>query len=61
MCLAEATVVVTGDFMCLPLIAQVSYLVYNEELEELVAIGAVLVCIGIHLIVRDANRREGNV
>jgi len=27
----------------------------------LVAVGAVLVCTGIYLIVRDADRREGDV
>ncbi len=59
--LAEATVVVTMDFMRLPLIALVGYFVYNEELEILVAVGAVLVCTGIYLIVRDADRREGDV
>ena len=56
--LAEATVVVTMDFMRLPLIALVGYFVYNEELEISVAVGAVLVCTGIYLIVRDADRRE---
>ena len=56
--LAEATVVVTMDFMRLPLIALVGYFVYNEALEISVAVGAVLVCTGIYLIVRDADRRE---
>ena len=59
--LAEATVVVTMDFMRLPLIALVGYFVYNENLETSVAIGAMLVCAGIYLIVRDADRREGDV
>ena len=55
--LAEATVVVTMDFMRLPLIAVVGYLFYHEVLEAWVAIGAILICIGIYLIVRDASRR----
>ena len=59
--LAEATVVVTMDFMRLPLIALVGYFVYNENLETSVAVGAMLVCAGIYLIVRDADRREGDV
>jgi len=56
--LAEATVVVTMDFMRLPLIAVVGYLFYGETLEIWVAAGAVLVCTGIYMIVRDASRRE---
>ena len=58
--LAEATVVVTMDFMRLPLIALVGYFLYNEELEISVVVGAALVCAGIYLIVRDADRREGD-
>jgi len=54
--LAEATVVVTMDFMRLPLIAVVGYMFYGEALEIWVAAGAALVCFGIYLIVRDANR-----
>ena len=49
------------DFMRLPLIALVGYFVYNENLETSVAVGAMLVCAGIYLIVRDADRREGDV
>ena len=55
--LAEATVVVTMDFMRLPLIAVVGYLFYEEILEVWVGLGAVLICIGIYLIVNEANRR----
>ena len=55
--LAEATVVVTMDFMRLPLIAVVGYLLYGEILEVWVGAGAMLLCIGIYLIVSDANRR----
>ena len=55
--LAEATVVVTMDFMRLPLIAVVGYLFYGEILEVWVGGGAILVCIGIYLIVSEANRR----
>ena len=56
--LAEATVVVTMDFIRLPLIAVVGYMFYQESLEIWVAVGASLICIGIYLIVRDASRRE---
>lgn len=56
--LAEATVVVTMDFMRLPLIALVGYFIYGEALEVWVAAGAALVCSGIYMIVRDASRRE---
>ena len=56
--LAEATVVATMDFMRLPLIAVVGYFVYGEALEIWVALGAVFVCAGIYMIVRDASRRE---
>ena len=56
--LAEATVVVTMDFMRLPLIAVVGYVFYQEILEIWVAVGALLICVGIYLIVRDAGRRE---
>ena len=55
--LAEATVVVTMDFMRLPLIAVVGYLFYGEILEVWVGGGAILVCIGIYLIVSEATRR----
>ena len=55
--LAEATVVVTMDFMRLPLIAVVGYLFYGEILDVWVGGGAMLVCIGIYLIVSEANRR----
>lgn len=56
--LAEATVIITMDFMRLPLIAVVGYLFYEEALEIWVVAGAALVCAGIYLIVRDASRRE---
>lgn len=56
--LAEATVVVTMDFLRLPLIAIVGYVFYREVLEIWIAVGAGLICIGIYLIVRDASRRE---
>ena len=55
--LAEATVVVTMDFLRLPLIAVVGFVAYGEALEIWVAIGATLVCAGIYLNVRDAQRR----
>ena len=58
MSLAEATVVVTMDFMRLPLIAIVGYFFYDETLESWVVVGALLICVGIYLIVRDASRRE---
>ena len=56
--LAEATVVVTMDFMRLPLIAVVGYLFYEELLEVWVAAGALFICMGIYLIVSEASKRE---
>ena len=55
--LAEAAVVVPMEFLRLPLIALVGYMFYNEALEVWVGIGAVLICGGIFLNLRDAERR----
>lgn len=52
--LAEATVVVTMDFLRLPLIAVIGYVFYGEALELWVVVGAALVCTGIYTNVRDA-------
>lgn len=56
--LAEAAVVVPIEFMRLPLIAVVGYVFYGEALEIWVGIGGVLVCGGILLNLRDAERRQ---
>jgi len=50
-------VVVPIEFMRLPLIAVVGYVFYGEALEIWVGIGGVLVCGGILLNLRDAERR----
>ncbi len=55
--LAEAAVVVPMEFLRLPLIAMVGYTFYGEALEIWVGIGAVLICAGIILNLRDAERR----
>jgi len=56
--LAEAAVVVPIEFMRLPLIAVVGYVFYGEALEIWVGIGGLLVCGGILLNLRDAERRQ---
>jgi len=57
MSLIEATVAGPMGFLRLPLIAAVGYLFYGEALEIAVIIGALLICSGIFLNLRDAERR----
>lgn len=56
--LADATVVVPIDFLRLPLIALVGYLLYGEKLEWAVVIGSIIMFSGIYLNVKSdtANR-----
>lgn len=57
--LADATVVVPIDFLRLPLIALVGYLLYGEKLEWAVMIGSVIMFSGIYLNVKsDTSRRK---
>ena len=53
--LADATVVIPLDFLRLPLIALMGFLIYGEALEIWVALGAVMVCFGNYLSVRRAR------
>lgn len=55
--LVEATVAGPMGFLRLPLIAAVGYMFYGEALELAVVIGALLICSGIVLNLRDAERR----
>ncbi len=57
--LADASVVVPMDFMRLPLVAVVGYLVYGEIIDVWVGVGAAIICIGIYINLRDAARRTG--
>jgi len=57
MSLIEVTVAGPMGFLRLPLIAAVGYLFYGEALELAVIIGAALICSGIFLNLRDAERR----
>lgn len=53
--LAEAAAVTTMGFMRLPLVALVGFVLYGEVVEVWVALGAILICAGIYLNVRDAG------
>jgi drug/metabolite transporter (DMT)-like permease len=55
--LADATVVVPLDFLRLPLISLVGFLLYEERLDPLVFFGALLMLGGNFLNVRAASRR----
>lgn len=55
--LADATVVVPMDFMRLPLIAVVGYLFYEEVIDLLVALGAVLMLAGNLINIRAEHRK----
>jgi len=54
--LADASVVVPIDFMRLPLVSVVGYLVYGEIIDVWVGVGAVIICLGIFINLRDAAR-----
>ncbi|GJL80911.1 MAG: membrane protein [marine bacterium B5-7] len=54
--LADATVVIPLDFLRLPLIAMVGYLVYSEPLDALLFIGALVMMTGNIINVRAASR-----
>jgi len=51
--LAEAAAVTNMGFLRLPLIALVGYIAYGEALEVWLVAGALLICAGIYLNVRD--------
>ena len=55
--LVEATVAAPMNFLRLPLIAAVGYVFYAEKLELWVGLGAVLICSGIFLNIKDAGRK----
>ena len=57
--LADASVVVPMDFMRLPLVAVVGYLVYGEIIDVWVGVGAAVICLGTYINLRDAARRTG--
>lgn len=57
--LADASVVVPMDFMRLPLVAVVGYLVYGEVIDLWVGVGAAIICTGIYINLRDAAKRTG--
>jgi len=60
--LADATVVVPIDFLRLPLIALVGYLLYDEKLEWAVVIGSAIMFSGIYLNVKaDTGKRKYQV
>jgi len=60
--LADATVVVPIDFLRLPLIALVGYLLYGEKLEWAVVIGSIIMFSGIYLNVKsDTGKRKYQV
>lgn len=55
--LAEATVVVTLDFMRLPLIMVVGLALYGEALDPWIIIGAGIIFAGVYVNLRDAEKR----
>jgi len=57
--LAEATVVVTLDFMRLPLIMAVGFALYGEAFDPWIIIGAGLIFAGVYVILSDAEKRRG--
>jgi len=60
--LADATVVVPIDFLRLPLIALVGYLLYDEKLEWAVVVGSAIMFSGIYLNVKaDKGKRKYQV
>jgi drug/metabolite transporter (DMT)-like permease len=56
--LAEATVVVTLDFMRLPLIMVVGLALYGEALDPWIIIGAGIIFVGVYVNLRDAEKRR---
>lgn len=56
--LAEATVVVTLDFMRLPLIMVVGLALYGEALDPWIIIGAGIIFAGVYVNLRDAEKRR---
>lgn len=56
--LADATIVTPMDFMRLPLIALIGFLVYDEPLEIAVLAGATVIFAGIFLNIRAEARRN---
>ncbi len=55
--LADATLVVPMDFLRLPLIALIGFLIYGEALEWLVLVGALLMFCGNYIALRAEKRR----
>lgn len=55
--LADSTVVVPVDFLRMPLVAVVGYILYNEEISVFVLFGAVLIFAGNFVNVWTENRR----
>jgi hypothetical protein len=56
--LADATVVVPIDFLRLPLIALVGYLVYGETLDPYGLLGAMLMLVGNLVNIRAEHRKK---
>ena len=58
--LADATVVVPMDFMRLPLIVLVGFLLYSETAEPLVLLGAVMIFAGNYYSIRREHQRRAH-
>lgn len=58
---ADATIVIPMDFMRLPLVALVGYLLYGELLEPWLFVGAALILGGIYLNLKGERRRAQGV
>ncbi|MBT7510980.1 MAG: DMT family transporter [Rhodospirillaceae bacterium] len=58
MTLADAATVTTWGFLRLPFVAAIAFVLYGELPELWVALGATLICVGIYLIVRDADAKK---
>ena len=56
--LADATIVVPMDFMRLPLIVLVGFVLYDESAELLVLLGAVMIFAGNYYSIRREHRRH---
>ena len=55
--LTEAPIVVQMEFLRQPVIALAGYVFYNEAVEFWMIIGTILICTGIIINLRSANRR----
>ncbi len=58
--LADATTVMPIDFLRLPLIIMVGFLFYNEDIDILTLIGAVIVFIGSYMTIYSTNMNKND-